>query len=143
MNVDIFGSSVDIDETAIAESPGTIRHQVQEYERGDRRRFDLTVNTPDGATGDVLTAVAAIPYGETRTYGDIADELDTEPILVGSACARNPVPVVVPCHRVVGSDGELKGYSAADGVDTKRRLLAHERRQCGAGTVQTELPTNG
>ena len=143
MNVDIFGSSIEIDETAIAESPGTIRRQVEEYERGDRREFDLTVSTPDGPRGDVMAALAAIPYGETRTYGGIAAELDTEPVLVGRACAQNPVPVVVPCHRVIGSDGGLKGYSAADGVVTKRRLLNHERRQCGTATVQTELPTDG
>ena len=70
--------------------------------------------------------MAAIPYGETRTYGEIAAELDSAPIAVGGACGRNPVPVVVPCHRVVGSDGGLRGYSAADGIATKRRLLELE-----------------
>ena len=69
--------------------------------------------------------VAAIPAGETRRYGELAAELDTAPIAVGGACARTPVPLLVPCHRVVGVDG-LGGYSAADGLALKRRLLGHE-----------------
>lgn len=123
MNVAIFETSIEIDESGIAESPATIREQVREYERGERRTFDLTVGIPEGLTGEVMTAMAEIPYGETRTYGEIADRLDTAAVAVGRACANNPVPLVVPCHRVVGSDGGLRGYSAADGVATKRRLL--------------------
>jgi len=66
-----------------------------------------------------------IPYGETRTYGDLAAALDTAPVAVGSACGKNPVPLVVPCHRVVGRDS-LGGYSAGDGTALKERLLALE-----------------
>lgn len=141
MIVDIFETRIEIDETLVADSPATIRKQICEYERGDRQSFDLQVTVPDGVTGDVMTVMAEIPHGQTRTYGEIAVDLDTSPIAVGRACAANPVPLVIPCHRVVGSDGGLRGYSAADGVATKRQLLDLEARNAGTGPVQTRLPT--
>jgi methylated-DNA-[protein]-cysteine S-methyltransferase len=88
-----------------------------------------------------MDAMAAIPYGETRTYGDLAADLDTSPVAVGGACGRNPVPLVVPCHRVVGHDG-LGGFSAEGGVDLKRALLAHEREHA-AGERQASLAGYG
>jgi methylated-DNA-[protein]-cysteine S-methyltransferase len=139
MNIQIFESTVTIDESVVTESAGEIRRQVSEYEHGDRQRFELTVRLPDGLTGDVMAEMTDIPYGETRTYGDLAVRLDTSPVAVGQACGRNPVPLVVPCHRVVGSDGGLRGYSAADGIATKRRLLDFEARHSGTGTAQTRL----
>ncbi len=139
MNVDIFETTIEIDESVIAESSAMIREQVREYERGGRREFDLSVTIPDGLTGEVMTTMTDIPYGETRTYGALATDLDTSPVAVGRACAHNPIPLVVPCHRVVGSDGDLRGYSAANGIVTKRRLLDLEQER---GTVvQTRLPT--
>jgi methylated-DNA-[protein]-cysteine S-methyltransferase len=142
MNVDIFESTVEIDESSIAESPAVIHEQVREYERGDRQTFDLMVAIPEGVTGKVMTALTEIPYGKTRTYGALATDLDTTPVAIGQACAHNPVPLIVPCHRVVGSDGDLRGYSAANGVATKRRLLDLEREQ-GTASTQTRLPTQG
>jgi len=142
MELALFDSQVAIDESAVAEPSEEIRAQVREYERGERRSFDLTVAFPDGLAGDVHRAMTEIPYGETRTYGALAAELDTSPVAVGQACGSNPVPVIVPCHRVVGSDGGLRGYSAADGVETKRRLLDLEARE-SRGSVQSELPTDG
>jgi len=139
MNVDVFESAVEIDESRIAESPGVVREQVHEYERGERRRFDLTISMPDGLTGEVLRRLVTIPYGETRTYGALASDLDTSPIAIGRGCANNPVPLVVPCHRVVGSDGGLRGYSAADGVATKRRLIELEA-EVRTGSKQSQLP---
>ena len=68
----------------------------------------------------------AIPYGETRTYADLARDLGTAPRAVGTACARNPLPILVPCHRVVGTDRELHGFSFPGGIDTKRSLLILE-----------------
>lgn len=136
MHVHIFDSTVEIDGTHIADPPATVREQVREYERGDREAFDLTVTTPEGLTGDVMAAMVDIPYGETRTYGELAATLDTSPVAVGQACGRNPVPLVVPCHRVVGSDGGLRGYSGGDGIETKRRLLEFER-----GTTQRRFST--
>ena len=76
----------------------------------------------EGFAGEVMAEMQAIPCGETRTYGRIADALDTAPVAVGRACGANPVPLVVPCHRVVGADS-LGGYSAGDGLALKRRLL--------------------
>lgn len=126
MHVSLFSVAIEIDESYVDASPASIRQQLREYEAGDRRTFDVSITFPPNLTGEVMEAMAAIPYGETRTYGDLADCLDTAPIAIGGACGRNPVPILIPCHRVVGSDGELKGYSAADGINTKRRLLEHE-----------------
>ncbi|MDM8270691.1 methylated-DNA--[protein]-cysteine S-methyltransferase [Thermophilibacter provencensis] len=66
----------------------------------------------------------AVPYGETRTYGELAADLGSSPRAVGSAVGKNPISVIVPCHRVVGADGSLTGY--AGGLDRKRALLALE-----------------
>ena len=85
-----------------------------------------TVDFPASFTGRVMRAMAEIPYGETRTYGDLATVIETSAVAVGGACGRNPLPLVVPCHRVVGA-GSLGGFSAAGGVPAKEALLAHER----------------
>lgn len=143
MHVDVFGTTIEIDEAVIAEPPAAVTEQVRQYGEGERRAFDLTVTTPSGVLGEVMTAMTEIPYGETRTYGEIADRLDTAAVAVGQACARNPVPLVVPCHRVVGSDGSLRGYSAAGGIATKRRLLDFEAETLGDEPRQTRSPTRG
>lgn len=140
MECSILDSTIEIDDASITEPADEIRAQVCEYERGERRVFDLEVQYPDGITGDVMAAMAEIPYGETRTYGDLSTTLGTASVAVGQACGRNPVPIIVPCHRIVGSDGGLRGYSAADGVATKRRLLESEARNAGSESVQTRLP---
>lgn len=130
MEVDAFGVPVTIDETALAAPEERVRAAVRAYLNGERRSLDVDVRYPDGLTGRTMRAMAAIPYGETRTYGALAADLDTSPVAVGQACGRNPVPLVVPCHRVVAADG-LGGFSAGgdDGRRLKRRLLAHERGQ--------------
>ncbi len=69
--------------------------------------------------------MCAIPFGETRTYGDLARALGVPAQAIGQACGANPVPVIVPCHRVLGAAG-LGGYSAPGGVETKVALLRHE-----------------
>lgn len=130
MNVELFGSTIELDASRIDASEAEIRQQIGEYAAGERRAFDLSVQFADGFTGEVMAAMSEIPYGETRTYGDLAAELDTAPVAVGSACGRNPVPLVVPCHRVVGADS-LGGYSAAGGVALKERLLELERETDG------------
>lgn len=131
MDVEVLEGGIDIDEEYVEEPREEIDRQVREYERGERRDFDLTVDFPASFGGRVMRAMDAIPYGETRTYGDLAADLDTAPIAVGGACGRNPVPLVVPCHRVVASDGSLRGYSAPGGLKLKRRLLEHEREFAG------------
>lgn len=144
MHVNILDTTAEIDETAIAEPPAEIHEQVQEYERGDRRAFDLTATYPAGLTGEVMAVMTDIPYGETRTYGEVAAQLDTAAVAVGQACGRNPVPLVVPCHRIVGKNSR-GGFSAGspDNHALKRRLLDLERHQrTTTGSEQTQLPTD-
>jgi len=71
------------------------------------------------------TALCTIPYGETRSYGDLAAELGVSAQAIGQACGANPIPILIPCHRVLGADG-LGGYSGAGGVETKVALLKLE-----------------
>lgn len=127
MQIRVLDSTVDIDTARVAESDADVRSQVEAYLARERQSFDLTVDVPDSFVGRVMTAMCDIPYGETRTYGDLAERLDTAPVAVGGACGRNPVPLVVPCHRVVGA-GDVGGYSAGSGPALKRALL---RLECG------------
>ena len=126
MRLSVFGYAFELDETLVDVTPAELRRAVAAYERGDSREFVCAVAYPEGFTGAVMRAMAEIPYGETRTYGELADELDTSAVAVGGACGRNPLPLVVPCHRVVGASS-LGGFSAHGGVAAKRRLLPHER----------------
>ncbi len=123
MQISIFGRDREIAASRIDAEPETIREQLREYEAGERTAFDLGIEYPDDFTGQVMQAMAEIPAGETRTYGDIAGDLESAPIAVGQACGRNPVPIIVPCHRIVGVDS-LTGYGG--GLDLKRELLEHE-----------------
>jgi methylated-DNA-[protein]-cysteine S-methyltransferase len=111
---------------------GEVRRQLGEYFSGQRQRFDLLLD----ARGDefqrrVWALIGAIPYGHTATYGDLARELGGQVLAkdVGAAVGRNPLSVIVPCHRVVGHDGRLTGY--AGGLARKRFLLDLEERAAG------------
>ncbi|GAB4252916.1 MULTISPECIES: methylated-DNA--[protein]-cysteine S-methyltransferase [Deferrisoma] len=106
--------------------------ELEEYFGGGRKAFTVPLRFPPGSTAfrlRVWEALRRIPYGETRTYGDLARELGTSARAVGGACRHNPIPIVVPCHRVVARSG-LGGYAgewengAAEAV--KRRLLELE-----------------
>jgi methylated-DNA-[protein]-cysteine S-methyltransferase len=106
--------------------------QLSEYLAGARRHFDV----PFRAIGHnhdqkVWSLVARVPYGETVTYGEVAREFDdgTTPQEIGAALARNPLCIVIPCHRVVGADGRLTGY--AGGLWRKRLLLDLEQGVVG------------
>ena len=106
------------------------RKQLREYLEQKRRAFtipiDWTIFTP--FQREALQAIFRIPYGETRTYIDIAREIG-RPLAyraVGSANAMNPMPLVIPCHRVIGTDGKLHGYGGGDGLPTKEWLLKME-----------------
>src|SRR3546814_5058866 len=77
----------------------------------------------------IWQAMLEIPWGETRSYGDLAALSGGVARAVGGACGRNPIPIVVPCHRVVGAGGRLVGFSGAEGVATKQWLLDFERGQ--------------
>jgi methylated-DNA-[protein]-cysteine S-methyltransferase len=109
---------------------GEVARQLREYLAGRRTAFDLPL-APEGTDFQqrVWRAVAAIPYGETRSYGEIAREIRKKAAVraVGAANGQNPLPIVIPCHRVVGSDGRLTGYGG--GLPLKKRLLELESRQ--------------
>ena len=100
--------------------------QLDAYFAGKLTRFDLPL-APSGSPFEtrVWTAMQAIPYGETRVYGDLAELVGSAPRAVGRACGSNPIPIVIPCHRVLAKTG-LGGYSGAGGLATKRHLLALE-----------------
>jgi methylated-DNA-[protein]-cysteine S-methyltransferase len=108
--------------------------QIQQYFDGTRQVFDLPL-APNGSAFQrrVWEALRAIPAGETRSYGDLAASLGTSARAIGGANAANPIPILIPCHRVVGAGGALGGYSGGDGVPTKRFLLALEARSAAAG----------
>jgi methylated-DNA-[protein]-cysteine S-methyltransferase len=104
-----------------------VARQLGEYLDGDRSVFELPLKVR-GAEFDrrVWDLISAVPYGETTTYGDLARELGagTEPRDVGAAVGRNPMCIIIPCHRVIGSTGKLTGY--AGGLARKRTLLEIE-----------------
>lgn len=103
--------------------------QLGEYFGGERTTFDLPLaNDGTEFQKKVWGELVRIPYGETASYGDIARRLGYEPVIsraVGAANGANPIPIVVPCHRVIGADGSLTGY--AGGLERKRTLLDLER----------------
>ncbi len=104
------------------------RAQLAEYFAGDRTAFDLPLRARGTAFQErVWTALAEIPYGETRSYATLARDIGRPAAMraTGAATGRNPLSIVVPCHRVVGSDGSLTGY--AGGTARKEWLLRHER----------------
>ncbi|MEP6647352.1 MAG: methylated-DNA--[protein]-cysteine S-methyltransferase [Saprospiraceae bacterium] len=102
--------------------------QLNEYFAGTRKEFDLRLDFGDAPDfhKEVWKMVRIIPYGRTRTYGDIADIIDHQNAFraVGHANGMNPLPIVIPCHRVIGKDGTLTGYYY--GLEMKRWLLSHE-----------------
>lgn len=109
-----------------------VKKQLAEYFAGDRQHFDLAL-APQATPfqSKVLEALRGIPYGETRSYLDVAVAIGNPKAVraVGAANGHNPIPIVIPCHRVLGSDGSLTGFGG--GLDTKRFLLDLERRYSG------------
>lgn len=105
-----------------------IARQVKEYMEGKRKRFDVRCN-PSGTDFQkkVWRELTAIPYGELRTYGEIAKNIGNEKACraVGMANSKNPIPLIVPCHRVVGTGGKLTGF--AHGLTIKEQLIRLEK----------------
>lgn len=99
--------------------------QLAAYFAGTLTRFDLPLAFAPGLTGEVQRQMVAIPLGETRTYGQIAKIIGASAQAVGQACSANPLPIIVPCHRILGA-ATLGGFSAPGGVDSKVWLLRHE-----------------
>lgn len=102
------------------------RAQLHDYFHAGLATFDLPLR-PAGTAYQrrVWDAMLRIPRGQVRTYGDLARMIDSGPRPIGMACGRNPIPVVIPCHRVVASNG-LGGYSGGRGLPTKQALLELE-----------------
>ena len=118
------------------------RAQLEAWFAGAIDRFSLPL-APGGTEFQrrVWRALAAIPYGETRTYGEIAAAAHSVARAVGGACGANPIPIVVPCHRVVSAGGRLGGWSGGGGLETKRRLLAFEAGQAARRPRPTDPAT--
>jgi methylated-DNA-[protein]-cysteine S-methyltransferase len=115
---------------------GDVRTQLSEYFAGTRQQFDLPLNARGNAfQHEVWQALSEIPYGETTSYGKVAASIGHPDgaRAVGVANGQNPIPIVVPCHRVIGADGSLTGYGG--GLPAKRWLLDHEARQAGLTLV--------
>jgi len=110
--------------------------QLREYFAGERTEFDLPLEPETGTPFQrrAWTALREIPFGQTRTYGQQARAIQhpTAVRAVGAANGRNPIGIVVPCHRVIGNDGKLTGY--AGGMAAKRWLLDHEARVLGTSS---------
>lgn len=114
----------------VQEAVAPVMEQLLAYLQGEQVNFDIPVDWSvlSPFQGEVLRHVHAIPYGQTRTYGDIALALGNPGAAraVGRANATNPMPLIIPCHRVLGNDGSLHGYAGPGGVETKARLLQLE-----------------
>ncbi|MGQ0582376.1 MAG: methylated-DNA--[protein]-cysteine S-methyltransferase [Reyranella sp.] len=119
------------EERAAEEAPDAVlkeaTRQLDRYFQRKLRRFDL----PLAARGTdhqkrVWAMMRDIPFGETATYGGMAIALGSGPRAVGMACGRNPIPIIVPCHRVLAAGGKEGGFSGGRGLPTKRQLLAIE-----------------
>jgi len=114
--------------------------QLQDYMDGLRTGFDLPLN-PMGSPfrQKVWKALLEIPHGETVSYADLAGRLGTASRAVGGANGANPIPILIPCHRVIGAGGSIGGYSGEGGLATKRWLLALERRARRADPDRPDL----
>ena len=108
--------------------------ELTSYFAGELEKFSLPLN-PKGTDfqKQVWLQMIEIPYGKALTYGNVAKSLSSSPRAVGGACGRNPIPIVIPCHRVIGANHKLTGYTGAGGTKTKSFLL-------GLESYQAELP---
>lgn len=103
------------------------KRQLDAYFDGDLKNFDLPLNAMGSKHQEkVWSAMQRIPYGETSTYGKLAKSIGSAAQPVGTACGRNPIPIIIPCHRVTGSNGNFGGFSGDGGLYTKRALLVLE-----------------
>ncbi|MBT4109245.1 MAG: methylated-DNA--[protein]-cysteine S-methyltransferase [Pelagibacterales bacterium] len=104
------------------------KNQIEEYLLNNRKKFsiDISLNGTD-FQHRVWEQIKLIPYGKHTTYLKIAKILKTSPRAVGNACGKNPILLIIPCHRVIASNGNLTGFSALGGINTKKHLLDHEK----------------
>ncbi len=116
--------------------------ELERYLNGEPVTFSIPVS-PDGGPfrERVWRRLMAIPWGGTASYGALAAELGTSARAIARACATNPIPIIIPCHRVVAATGGLCGYSGGDGIATKAALLALEG--VGLPLPRTQDKSNG
>lgn len=101
-----------------------VEEEVSDYLDGKLERFSIkTFYDKTPYVNKVVSEIAKIPYGQVITYKDISDKIKSHPRAVGMACGKNPIPLIIPCHRVVGMSGKLTGFSMKGGVEVKKRLL--------------------
>ncbi len=124
MKIKLLGKTLELDSNLISETDNEVQRQIEEYLNGDRKEFELKKTFPSNFTGLVMKEMEKIPYGETKSYGTIADQIDSSPIAVGQACGRNPLPIIIPCHRVTSKNG-IGGY--AFGIALKKYLIQLEK----------------
>ncbi|MCC3861834.1 methylated-DNA--[protein]-cysteine S-methyltransferase [Pseudemcibacter aquimaris] len=103
------------------------KKMLDDYFDGEEVEFDLPLK-PHGTEfqKNVWKIMSEIPYGQILTYGEISDRLNSHARAVGLACGANPIPIIIPCHRVMGKNGKLTGFSGGEGISTKRYLLELE-----------------
>lgn len=122
----------------IAPTTDILRHAVEQLRQwfdGQRQHFDLPLAPATTPRGQALRdGMIGIGYGATMSYGALSRQLASSARAMGQACARNPFPIVVPCHRVLNADGSLGAYSGGDGPTTKQWLLDHEQRHRSRST---------
>lgn len=102
--------------------------QLNDYFDGKRTSFDLPLS-PRGTPfqRSVWKQLSKIPFGAARTYGEVAKSVHSAPRAIGGACGKNPIPIIIPCHRVLGRGGKLTGYSGGGGIKSKQALLRLEK----------------
>lgn len=131
----LTGVRIDPDPAARAETSNDpllrrAADQIEAYFNGTLTDFTVPLAPAGSARGQALReAIASIGYGDTMSYGVLARVVGSGPRAIGQACARNPFPIIIPCHRVLAAGGKLGPYSGGDGPRTKAWLLAHEQRK--------------
>jgi methylated-DNA-[protein]-cysteine S-methyltransferase len=128
VHVEWSGSTVPRIRFATTGIPGNVPDAIRQFCAGrpvTLSTFDSTAIHEDTVYGRIYRAVQDIPYGSTATYGEIAEMAGTSPRVVGQAMARNPTPLIIPCHRVVAADG-IGGFSPS--IEIKEELLAMEKK---------------
>lgn len=108
-----------------------VKQLLEDYFDGLNPEFSLPLMTHGtDFQKTVWQAISKISYGKTMTYGEISKIIGSHPRAVGTACGLNPIPIIIPCHRVMGQNGKLTGYSGGEGVETKKFLLELEAATC-------------
>jgi len=106
------------------------KNQIQDYALGKLKKFKIDIFLDGTATQKkIWHELQKIPYGKTTTYGQIANKLNTSPRYVGNVCGQNKHLLVIPCHRVIRSDGSLGGFSSLGGIKLKERLIHLEKNE--------------